>query len=269
MPRADMCDHPCHDIALGERLHKDIYEALRAGKNWEKTAFFIIYDDTGGFFDHVVPPAEGVPSDESPCNIPTGSCPKAFDFKRLGTRGTAMALSPLIPKGTVVQTPKGPTPSSQYEHSSISATIVNLFNLTTGFLTKRDAWAGSFHELFTLSEPRTDCPMHLPEAPPHGPPVPPAPAPAPSTATRHRSMTMLDAADDDGEGAVVAQHCGLREQTCPGVTEVSTNQRNKITLLSRLTMKPQPDLSNMGYDDANDWIGHSYSEWLAQGAPMR
>ena len=70
-------------------------------------------------------------------------------------------------------------------------------------------------------------------------------------------MTMLDAADDDGEGAVVAQHCGLREQTCPGVTEVNTNQRNKITLLSRLTMKPQPDLSNMGYDDANDWIGHT------------
>jgi len=30
------------DIALGERLHKDIYEALRAGKNWEKTLFLIM-----------------------------------------------------------------------------------------------------------------------------------------------------------------------------------------------------------------------------------
>jgi phospholipase C len=42
MPPAPMMDHPCHDIALGERLHKDIYEALRAGKNWEKTLFLIM-----------------------------------------------------------------------------------------------------------------------------------------------------------------------------------------------------------------------------------
>jgi hypothetical protein len=26
----------------GERLHKDIYEALRAGKNWQKTLFLIM-----------------------------------------------------------------------------------------------------------------------------------------------------------------------------------------------------------------------------------
>ena len=39
----------------------------------------------------------------------------------------------------------------------------NLFNLTT-FLTKRDAWAGSFDELL-LDTPRMDTPYHLPEAP--------------------------------------------------------------------------------------------------------
>ena len=30
-------DHPCMDMAKGERLLKDLYEALRAGKGWDKT----------------------------------------------------------------------------------------------------------------------------------------------------------------------------------------------------------------------------------------
>jgi phospholipase C len=37
-------DHPCYDVARGERLHKDIYEALRAGKGWNRTLFLILYD---------------------------------------------------------------------------------------------------------------------------------------------------------------------------------------------------------------------------------
>jgi hypothetical protein len=45
------------------------------------------------------------------------------------------------------------------------ATAKNLFNLKS-FLTKRDAWAGTFESLLTLDEPRTDCPLHLPEGPP-------------------------------------------------------------------------------------------------------
>jgi len=68
-PGAKNHDHPCSDIALGERLLKDTYEALRAGKNWERTLFAVMYDDTGGFYDHVVPPFQGVPADESPCTV--------------------------------------------------------------------------------------------------------------------------------------------------------------------------------------------------------
>ena len=29
-PRWQACDHPCYDVAKGERLLKDVYEALRA-----------------------------------------------------------------------------------------------------------------------------------------------------------------------------------------------------------------------------------------------
>jgi len=57
----------------------------------------------------------------------------------------------------VLHEPSGPFPTSQYEHSSIPATVKKIFNLPE-FLTKRDAWAGTFEGLLTLSTPRTDCP---------------------------------------------------------------------------------------------------------------
>ena len=55
------------------------------------------------------------------------------------------------------------------------APIKNLFNLST-FLTKRDAWAGSFHELL-LDIPRSDddLPLHLPDAPKPAAPWDPPP----------------------------------------------------------------------------------------------
>lgn len=59
----------------------------------------------------------------------------------------------------VIHEPDGPTPSSQFEHSSIPATVKKLFNLKTNFLTKRDAWAGTFEKYFSLRKtPRDDCP---------------------------------------------------------------------------------------------------------------
>lgn len=35
------------DVALGERLQKDIYEALRAGPGWNRTMLLVTYDDAG------------------------------------------------------------------------------------------------------------------------------------------------------------------------------------------------------------------------------
>lgn len=60
----------------------------------------------------------------------------------------------------VIHEPSGPTPTSQYEHSSIPATVKKLFNLkNSNFLTKRDAWAGTFEKYFFMRDtPRDDCP---------------------------------------------------------------------------------------------------------------
>ncbi|KAH9296791.1 hypothetical protein KI387_028473, partial [Taxus chinensis] len=53
----------------------------------------------------------------------------------------------------------GPYPSSEFEHSSIPATVKKIFNLKADFLTKRDAWAGTFESVLQFRDsPRTDCP---------------------------------------------------------------------------------------------------------------
>uniref|UniRef100_A0A0E0JD10 Uncharacterized protein n=1 Tax=Oryza punctata TaxID=4537 RepID=A0A0E0JD10_ORYPU len=157
-------DHPAHDVANGQRLVKEVYEALRAGPQWNQTLLIITYDEHGGFYDHVPPPNVGVPS---PDGI-RGPLPFFFRFDRLGVRVPTIMVSPWIRKGTVVgRPPGGPTATSEYEHSSIPATIKKIFNLSSDFLTRRDAWAGTFEHVFTdLEEPRTDCPETLPEVPP-------------------------------------------------------------------------------------------------------
>ncbi|XP_047096404.1 non-specific phospholipase C2-like [Lolium rigidum] len=152
-------DHPTHDVYQGQMLIKEIYETLRASPQWNETLLIITYDEHGGFFDHVPTPVDGVPS---PDDI-VGSAPYNFMFNRLGVRVPTIMISPWIEKGTVVHGPNGsPTPTSQYEHSSIPATVKKLFNLPQDFLTKRDAWAGTFEGVVqTRTEPRTDCPEQL------------------------------------------------------------------------------------------------------------
>ena len=40
----------------GERLMKNVYEALRNGPLWNETLYIITYDEHGGYYDHVSPP---------------------------------------------------------------------------------------------------------------------------------------------------------------------------------------------------------------------
>lgn len=154
--------HPDHDVALGEAFYKDIYEALRASPAWNDTLFIVTFDEHGGFYDHVPTPLD-VPSPGD--NI--SSYPDlGFDFERLGLRIPTLLISPWIPKGVVESFPSNPSKpasNSQYELTSIMATVRKIFNMTTGPLTKRDAWAATFEHLLSLDEPRTDCPMHLPD----------------------------------------------------------------------------------------------------------
>lgn len=156
-------DHPSHDVANGQRLVKEVYEALRSSPQWNESLLIVTYDEHGGFYDHVETPYVGVPNPDGV----KGPGPFFFGFDRLGVRIPTIMVSPWIKKGAVVSRPTGPSASSEFEHSSIPATIKKMFNLRSNFLTKRDAWAGTFEHISSeLSSPRTDCPELLPDAVP-------------------------------------------------------------------------------------------------------
>eukprot|EP01059_Diplonema_ambulator_P033905 TRINITY_DN732_c0_g3_i1.p1 TRINITY_DN732_c0_g3~~TRINITY_DN732_c0_g3_i1.p1 ORF type:complete len:489 (+),score=136.45 TRINITY_DN732_c0_g3_i1:35-1501(+) len=151
-------DHPDHDVRLGEALMKDVYEMLRVSPQWNETLFIITYDEHGGFYDHVPTPT-GVPAPDN-----SKSFPDEFNFERLGVRIPVIAISPWIPKGTVYTEGIKPFPNSELDATSILSTMRKLFGFE-GFLTKRDEWAATFEDILSEDQPRTDCPMHLPDAP--------------------------------------------------------------------------------------------------------
>ena len=115
----------------------------------------------------MVPPSENIPP---PGDGKIGYPDVDFKFDRLGVRIPALLISPWIKKGTVLTYPIAsgmPAENSEYELTSIIATARKLLpNMDQiGPLTDRDAWSATFeHALLELNEPRTDCPMHLPEA---------------------------------------------------------------------------------------------------------
>jgi phospholipase C len=136
--------HPNYDVALGEQLIHDVYEALRGGPGWPQTLLVITYDEHGGLFDHVPPPWGAVPPDASAGEY-------GFGFDRFGPRVPTVLVSPLIEAGTVYRVPAGGTP---LDHTSILKTVEQRWNLAA--LTARDAAAPGFGDVLTLSTPRTD-----------------------------------------------------------------------------------------------------------------
>eukprot|EP00041_Stephanoeca_diplocostata_P043132 m.12114 g.12114 ORF g.12114 m.12114 type:complete len:394 (-) comp9443_c0_seq1:157-1338(-) len=157
--------HPNHDVSEGDALIKHVYDVLRASPQWNDTLLIVTYDEHGGFFDHVQPPNAPAPDDVASVDPP-------FDFTRVGVRIPTVMASPRIKKGTIVGKPgsggteAGPTPTSEFEASSMVATLRRLFNLPGPPLSNRSAWAGTFEQL-VANAPRTDCPRSLPTPPVH------------------------------------------------------------------------------------------------------
>jgi phospholipase C len=164
--------HAPYDVRFGEHLIADVYEALRNGPSWPNTLLIVTYDEHGGYYDHVSPPTQKVnPPDDftSPTEVDKEEAQAnpgrngyllkpnyKFGFDRLGLRVPTLLISPWIAKGTV--------DSNLYQHTSIFATLRDLYGV--GTLTNRDKQAMSFTDtLKKLPSARTDCPTQL-ERPP-------------------------------------------------------------------------------------------------------
>jgi phospholipase C len=103
-PSGSNDDHPPSDVKAGQELVLKLYTALTSSPQWSKTLLVITYDEHGGFFDHVPPPAA---KDDSPA------------FRTYGPRVPALVVSPWIPRGLVS--------SEVYDHTSLIKTILLRF----------------------------------------------------------------------------------------------------------------------------------------------
>jgi len=136
--------HPDHNMRLGERVINAVYEAVTSNKQtWESTLLVITYDEHGGLYDHVSPPATVNPGDK-----PLDAA--MFNFQRLGVRVPAVLVSPFIPPGTIIH-------NKVFDHTSIIATARKLFipEWEKFFLTERDRHAETFEDCLTLASPRS------------------------------------------------------------------------------------------------------------------
>lgn len=140
--------HPLDDVTRGEQFLKLIYEAVRRSPHWPESLMIVMYDEHGGFFDHVAPPESVAPGDA----FIGGLNRHGFTFDRLGVRVPAVIISPYADKGVVDHT--------VYDHASVPATLAKLFEMDP--LTNRDRAAATLDHLFVRSTPRDNAPLSLP-----------------------------------------------------------------------------------------------------------
>ncbi|HUN42139.1 MAG TPA: alkaline phosphatase family protein [Acetobacteraceae bacterium] len=140
--------HPPHNVAYAEQLLAQVYNAVRNSPAWERTLLLIVFDEHGGCFDHVPPPAA------VPAGLPARN---GFRFDRYGPRVPAVVVSPYVPGGSVVRPPSDGPP---FDHTSIIATLDRLFDLGTP-LSPRVARAPDVLSALTLSRPENGGPDRI------------------------------------------------------------------------------------------------------------
>jgi phospholipase C len=119
LPPDANCDGPPSDVKDGQAFVQRVVEAVVASPAWEKTLLLIVYDEHGGFFDHVPPPAAVPVSPDLPITT-------------TGVRVPAVVVSPWVAPGTVfghdgTSPPEGGTPPLHFDHTSILKTIAKRF----------------------------------------------------------------------------------------------------------------------------------------------
>ena len=161
-------DNADSSVTLGEALIWEVYEAVRtsactAGNNALNTLLIITFDEHGGTYDHVPPPAAVPPG------LAGNPAQDGFDFARLGVRVPMIMVSAQIAANTVVNTPM--------DHCSFMATLRHKWDAAAPGkfppLTARVEAAAQFDEVFTAPAPRAVCDWPLIPRPLLRPPAPP------------------------------------------------------------------------------------------------
>ncbi|MFI5065630.1 MAG: alkaline phosphatase family protein [Streptosporangiales bacterium] len=126
------------DIALGEQFAAKVVNAVMSGPGWPNTLLIWTFDEHGGYYDHVVPPAALAPD-----NIPpnTGGAPAYHGFAQYGFRVPCAVISPWARADYVSH--------RVFDHTSILALVEAKWNLAA--MTRRHANANNMLDMLDLS----------------------------------------------------------------------------------------------------------------------
>lgn len=124
-------EHPANDIHGGEEWMRRIVIAAFSSPLWARVAIVLTYDEGGGLFDHVAPPAACMPS------------PELEGTDVLGHRVPLIVISPWARPGYVSHL--------THDHASVLRLLQLLFDLPA--LSARDANADALLDMFDFSCP--------------------------------------------------------------------------------------------------------------------
>ena len=141
-------NHPPVPMGFGEDFVRNVYDALIANpKRWSRTVMILTYDEHGGFYDHVSPPAIPYTVRDN-----TGAVVRQFDS--LGVRVPTIVVSPLVDVGQVID--------ATFDHTSILQLLAELFTPGTPYSPAVAQRANQSIKIasaaITRSGPRTDIP---------------------------------------------------------------------------------------------------------------
>ena len=152
------------DIRAGEGFAAAVVDAVMHGRGWPHTLLIWLYDEHGGYYDHVPPPAAVEPDDVLPFSLaeragnlrwlwrhsaPGAWAHRADDdapngrYDRYGFRVPAVIVSPYAKPGFVS--------STVYDHTSVLKLLEEKWNLPS--LTRRDAAATAPWDMIDLEGP--------------------------------------------------------------------------------------------------------------------
>ena len=137
-PNTETDEHPSSNVQVGQNFVYSVVNALESSPNWSDSAMFLTYDENGGFYDHVAPPAAVAPDNISPMLQP-GDTQASFD--RYGFRVPVVVVSPYSKPHYVSHVVD--------DHTSILKFIETRYGLSP--LTARDAAADPMLDMFDFT----------------------------------------------------------------------------------------------------------------------
>ncbi len=145
----DQYDEGSRDVQNGEAYSSSIINSLMNSPVWDKSILFMTWDEHGGGYDHVPPPAAVAPDDIAPRLGPTD---QKGDFTRYGVRVGGLVVSPFSKPHYVSHV--------VHDHTSVLKFLETKFNL--GALTYRDANASNLLDCLDFSKAAFREPPTLP-----------------------------------------------------------------------------------------------------------